>query len=75
MYRMNQNHQSEIVMIGDRLYTDIAMGKKSGITTILVLISETKGNVKKNLRGNRIMSFLLLVILILTDILIVLTVV
>jgi ribonucleotide monophosphatase NagD (HAD superfamily) len=29
-------------MIGDRLYTDIAMGKKSGITTILVLTGETQ---------------------------------
>jgi len=34
--------KEDIVMIGDRLYTDIAMGKKSGITTILVLTGETK---------------------------------
>ncbi|MDI9595556.1 MAG: HAD-IIA family hydrolase [Atribacterota bacterium] len=41
--------QNEIVMIGDRLYTDIAMGKKSGITTILVLTGETqKDDVKES---------------------------
>lgn len=33
--------KEEIVMIGDRLYTDIAMGR-TGITTILVLSGETK---------------------------------
>lgn len=32
---------NEIAMIGDRLYTDIALGK-AGITTILVLTGETK---------------------------------
>jgi 4-nitrophenyl phosphatase len=31
----------EIAMIGDRLYTDIALGK-AGIMTILVLSGETK---------------------------------
>jgi 4-nitrophenyl phosphatase len=29
-------------MIGDRLYTDIALGRSSGITTVLVLSGETK---------------------------------
>jgi 4-nitrophenyl phosphatase len=33
--------KSQIAMIGDRLYTDIAMGK-AGITTVLVLSGETK---------------------------------
>jgi ribonucleotide monophosphatase NagD (HAD superfamily) len=33
--------KSQIAMIGDRLYTDIAMGK-AGIKTILVLSGETK---------------------------------
>jgi HAD superfamily hydrolase (TIGR01457 family) len=32
----------ELAMIGDRLYTDIALGKASGITTVLVLSGETK---------------------------------
>jgi 4-nitrophenyl phosphatase len=32
----------QIAMIGDRLYTDIAMGKTSSITTILVLSGETR---------------------------------
>jgi HAD superfamily hydrolase (TIGR01457 family) len=31
-----------LAMIGDRLYTDIALGKTSGITTILVLSGETR---------------------------------
>jgi ribonucleotide monophosphatase NagD (HAD superfamily) len=33
---------SQLCMIGDRLYTDIALGKASGITTVLVLSGETK---------------------------------
>ena len=33
---------SEMAMIGDRLYTDIALGQSSGIATILVLSGETK---------------------------------
>ena len=32
---------SQLAMIGDRLYTDIALGQTSGITTILVLSGET----------------------------------
>ena len=32
----------EVVMIGDRLYTDIDMGKNNEMTTILVLTGETK---------------------------------
>lgn len=36
--------KKDIVMIGDRLYTDIALGKESGITTILVLSGETQEN-------------------------------
>jgi len=32
---------NEIVMVGDRLYTDIRMGKVTGIDTILVLSGET----------------------------------
>ncbi len=33
---------NQLVMIGDRLYTDIALGKSSGIVTVLVLSGETK---------------------------------
>ena len=33
--------KEEIAMIGDRLYTDIAMGR-TGIKTVLVLSGETK---------------------------------
>ncbi len=32
----------QLAMIGDRLYTDIALGKSSGIVTVLVLSGETK---------------------------------
>jgi 4-nitrophenyl phosphatase len=32
----------QLAMIGDRLYTDIALGQSSGITTILVLSGETR---------------------------------
>ncbi len=33
---------AQLAMIGDRLYTDIALGQTSGIATILVLSGETK---------------------------------
>jgi HAD superfamily hydrolase (TIGR01457 family) len=33
---------NQLAMIGDRLYTDIALGQASGITTVLVLSGETK---------------------------------
>ena len=32
----------ELAMVGDRLYTDIALGRTTGITTVLVLSGETK---------------------------------
>lgn len=34
--------REEVAILGDRLYTDIAMGKRAGITTILLLTGETK---------------------------------
>jgi ribonucleotide monophosphatase NagD (HAD superfamily) len=33
---------SKIAVVGDRLYTDIALGKKHGILSVLVLSGETK---------------------------------
>ncbi len=33
---------TDLAMVGDRLYTDIAMGQSAGITSILVLSGETK---------------------------------
>lgn len=38
----------QLAMIGDRLYTDIALGETSGITTVLVLSGETSLNDLKN---------------------------
>lgn len=35
---------SEMLMVGDRLYTDIALGKTAGVKTALVLSGETKRN-------------------------------
>ncbi|NLY05037.1 HAD-IIA family hydrolase [Candidatus Sordicultor fermentans] len=43
-----ETKRGEVAIIGDRLYTDIAMGKKAGITTILVLTGETKEEDVKN---------------------------
>ncbi len=40
---------SQLAMIGDRLYTDIALGQASGIPTVLVLSGETK---VENLQGS-----------------------
>ncbi len=34
--------RSKVAMIGDRLYTDIALGQQAGITSILVLSGETQ---------------------------------
>lgn len=38
----------QLAMVGDRLYTDIALGQSSGIVTILVLSGETKIEDLKN---------------------------
>lgn len=46
---MEKKYQrSEIAMVGDRLYTDIATGKKAGITSILVMSGETTAETLKN---------------------------
>lgn len=41
--------KEELAVLGDRLYTDIAMGRQAGITTILLLTGETK---RENLRDS-----------------------
>lgn len=41
-------NKDDAVVIGDRLYTDIAIGKRSGVTAVLVLTGETQ---KKDLAG------------------------
>ena len=40
--------KNDVAVVGDRLYTDIAIGKRSGVTAILVLTGETK---EKDLSG------------------------
>ena len=35
-------NKEEMCIFGDRLYTDIALGKKHGVTAILVLTGETQ---------------------------------
>lgn len=42
---------SQIAMVGDRLYTDIAVGKNAGITSVLVLSGETT---EQDLKGSKI---------------------
>lgn len=44
-YNLNK---AEMVMVGDRLYTDIQMGINAGITSVLVYSGETKENDYKN---------------------------
>ena len=39
--------QAEMAMVGDRIYTDVAMAKNAGITGVLVLSGETKMAVVK----------------------------
>jgi HAD superfamily hydrolase (TIGR01457 family) len=39
--KYNIQHE-DMVMVGDRLYTDIALGKNAGIATVLVLSGETR---------------------------------
>ena len=40
----------ETAIVGDRLYTDMEMGFRSGLTTILVLSGETKESDLQNTR-------------------------
>ncbi len=46
--RLSGGSHEDTVMVGDRLYTDIAMGSISGITTVLVLSGETTPEDLKN---------------------------
>lgn len=41
MCEITQTRPEDIVIFGDRLYTDIALGKKNGVTAALVLSGET----------------------------------
>jgi hypothetical protein len=38
----SETDPSDMVIFGDRLYTDIALGKRNGVTSVLVLSGETK---------------------------------
>lgn len=41
IHEVTEMEMDEICIFGDRLYTDIALGKKNGITSVLVLTGET----------------------------------
>ena len=41
----------EMVMVGDRLYTDIALGKTAGVRTVLVLSGETSRDDLENAKS------------------------
>ena len=42
MCQITDMKPEDIVIFGDRLYTDIALGKRNGVTSVLVLSGETK---------------------------------
>ena len=42
VFRRKQYKPGQMIIVGDRLYTDIATGKNAGISTALVLSGETK---------------------------------
>lgn len=42
MCQITETDPSDMVIFGDRLYTDIALGKRNGVTSVLVLSGETK---------------------------------
>ena len=39
---IGSDHAVDVAIVGDRLYTDMRMGRRAGLTTILVLSGETK---------------------------------
>ncbi len=51
--------KKDIAVVGDRLYTDIAIGKKSGVTAVLVLTGETKIKDTKGLSQSEMPDFIL----------------
>lgn len=44
MCRITGCNKEDMVIFGDRLYTDIALGKQNGVTSVLVLTGETTQN-------------------------------
>ncbi len=42
MCQITETAPEDMVIFGDRLYTDIALGKRNGVTSVLVLTGETK---------------------------------
>ncbi|MBQ8255158.1 MAG: HAD-IIA family hydrolase [Clostridia bacterium] len=44
MCQITETAPEDMVIFGDRLYTDIALGKRNGVTSVLVLSGETKQN-------------------------------
>lgn len=46
--------RDNIAMVGDRLYTDIALGKKNGMMSILVMTGETTKEMLDNAEGDNV---------------------
>ena len=46
--------RDEICMVGDRLYTDIALGKKNGMLSILVMTGETTQQMLDEAEGDNV---------------------
>ena len=51
--------KKDVVVIGDRLYTDIASGNNAGVTTVCVLSGEVSLKEVESATGNQIPNFLL----------------
>lgn len=52
--RISGLQKHEIAMVGDRLYTDIALGKKNGLVSILVMSGETTKEMLDEATGDNV---------------------
>ena len=52
--RVSGLRREEIAMVGDRLYTDIALGKKNGLLSVLVMTGETTPDMLAKAAGDEV---------------------
>lgn len=52
--RVSGLEKDEIAMVGDRLYTDIALGKKNGLLSVLVMSGETTEKMLEEAEGDNV---------------------